>query len=230
VAGRHERAARRHKSFTFVMEESPMLFDLPPPDPSLEIVAASRGYSKGLAQTDGVQILARGEVAFGHAYAGLLLKNVTSPVADGEAQAYIGYRTHAGRFDLNAAIGYHHQTGVDGRTDGDRFEFTASVARPIGPLTPRFSATFSPDDFGGTRQSLYVEGGAALTVFPGASLSASLGRRERSGGTDYTAFNAGASYTIRRTVTLDLRYYDSAQSNFGEIYRPRVVGSIKLHF
>ena len=206
------------------------MFELPPPDPSLEITIASRGDSKGLAQTEGVQIVTRGEVALGRAYAGLLWKNVSSPIVDGEAQAYVGYRTRGGGFDLNAAIGYHHQTGVDGRIDDDRFEFTASAARPIGPLTARIGATFSPDDFGGARQSLYVEGGAALTVFAGASLSANVGRRERSGAPDYTAFNAGASYTIRRTVTLDLRYYDTAQSNFGETYEPRFVGSIKLRF
>jgi uncharacterized protein (TIGR02001 family) len=206
------------------------MLHLPPPDPSLEIVIASQGMSKGLRQTDGVQVLARGEIAFGHVYAGLLWKNVTSPAAEGEAQSYLGYRTRAGGFDLNAAIGYHHQTGVHGRTDSDRFEFTASAARPFGALTPRLAATYSPDDFGGTRQSLYVEAGASLTVFPGASLSANLGRRERGGAADYTAFNAGASYTLRSILTFDLRYYGTAQSDLGEIYEPRLVGSVRLRF
>jgi hypothetical protein len=212
-----------------VMEESQML-DLPPPDPSIEILIASRGYSKGLEQTDGAQLVARGEVAFGHAYAGLLWKNITSPAAESEGQVYLGYRTHAAGFELNAAAGYHHQIDVHGSTDDDRFEFTASVARPIGPVTPRVAATFSPNDFAGTRESIYVEGGVSAGVFPGATLSANIGRRERSGGTDYTAFNAGASYTIGGHVTLDLRYYDSAQSGLGEIYEPRVVGSARLRF
>ena len=38
-----------------------MIFDLPPPDPTLEISVASSGYSKGLAQTDGMQVLIRPE-------------------------------------------------------------------------------------------------------------------------------------------------------------------------
>ncbi|MEA3043641.1 MAG: hypothetical protein QOH47_1479 [Sphingomonadales bacterium] len=206
------------------------MFDLPPPDPSLEIVIASRGYSKGLAQTEGVQILARGEVAFGHAYVGLLWKNVTSPVADGEAQSYLGYRTRAGGFDLNATIGYHHQTGVDGPTDDDRFEVSATVSRPFGRITPRVQIVASPNDFGGTRESIYFESGASVSILPGASLSANIGRRERSRATDYTAFNFGASYTVRNMVTLELRYHDTAQSNFGEIYEPRVVGSMRLRF
>jgi hypothetical protein len=206
------------------------MFDLPPPDPSLEIVVASQGISKGIRQSDGVQFVVRPEMAFGHAYVGLLAKNVTSPVTDAEGQAFVGYRTRAGAFELNASIGYHRQLGVDGPADDDRFEFLVSAARPIGPVMARLSAIYSPDDFGATRQSLYLEGGASVGVFPDATLSANLGRRERSGAPDYTAFNAGGSYTIRRVVTLDLRYYDTAQSGLGEIYGARVVGSVRLRF
>ncbi|HMG46348.1 MAG TPA: TorF family putative porin [Allosphingosinicella sp.] len=206
------------------------MLDLPSPDPSIEIVIASQGMSKGLRQTDGVQLVVRPEIAFGHAYAGLLAKNVTSPVTDAEGQAFVGYRTHAGGFELNASIGYHHQLGVHGRTDADRFEFTASAARPIGPVTPRLAATYSPDDFGATRQSLYLEGGASVTVFRGTSLSVNLGRRERVGGPDYTSFNAGVSYALTRWLNADLRYYDTAQSALGAIYEPRLIGSVRLRF
>jgi uncharacterized protein (TIGR02001 family) len=206
------------------------MLDLPPPDPSLEIVIASQGMSKGLRQSDGMQFIVRPEIAFGHAYAGVLAKNVTSPVTDVEAHAFVGYRTRAGAFELNASIGYHRQLGVDGPVDDDRFEFFASAARVIGPVTTRFGATFSPDDFGATGRSLYLEGGASVDVFAGASLSANLSRRERNGAPDYTAFNAGGSYAIGRVVTLDLRYYDTARSGLGEVYEPRVVGSVRLRF
>jgi hypothetical protein len=206
------------------------MFDPPPPDPGIEIVIASQGMSKGLRQSDGMQFVARGEVAFGHAYAGLLVKNVTSPVTDAEGQAFVGYRTDAGAVELNGSIGYHRQLGVGGRTDDDRFEFFLSAARAIGPVTARLAATFSPDEFGAARQSLYLEGGASVRVLPDASLSVNIGRRERGGAPDYTAFNVGGSYTIGRVVTLDLRYYDTAQSGLGEIYEPRLVGSVRLRF
>jgi len=206
------------------------MLDLPPPDPSLEIVIASQGMSKGLRQTEGVQAVGRGELGFGRLYLGLLAKNVDSPVTDAEAHAYAGYRARAAGFDLNASIGYHRQLGAGPAADGTRFEFQASVARPLGPVTPRLSAIFSPDDFGATGRSLYVEGGASVTIFAGASLSASLGRRERVGGPDYTAFNAGASYAVTSWLNADLRYYDTAQSALGAIYEPRVVGSVRLRF
>jgi Gram-negative porin len=206
------------------------MLDLPPPDPSLEIVIASQGMSKGLRQTEGAQLVGRGEIELGHLYLGLLAKNVTSPVTDVEAQAYLGYRTRAGGFDLNGSIGYHRQLGAGPAADGERFEFQLSAARPLGPVTPRLAAIFSPDDFGATGHSLYVEGGASLRVSPAASVSANIGRRERAGAPDYTAFNAGASYAIGTMVTLDLRYYDTARSGLGEIYEPRVVGAVRLRF
>lgn len=205
------------------------MFDLPPPDPSIEITIASQGMSKGIRQSDGVQLVIRPEIAVGHVYAGLLVKNVTSPVTDAEAQAFVGYRIEAGGFDLNASVGYHRQIGVKGPADDDRFEFFLSAAREIGPATARLNATFSPDDFGTTGRSLYVEGTASFAILTHLSLGAALGRRERVGAPDYTAFNAGISYAVR-VVTLDLRYYDTAQSALGEIYKPRLVGSVRLRF
>ena len=42
-----------------------MPFDLPPPDPGIEISVATRGMSKGIAQTEGPQMIARSSVKFG---------------------------------------------------------------------------------------------------------------------------------------------------------------------
>ena len=205
------------------------MLDLPPPAPSLEITIASQGMSKGIRQTDGVQLVVRPEIAVGGAYAGLLVKNVTSPVTDAEAQAFVGYRTEAGGFELNASVGYHRQIGVKGPADDDRIELFASAGRAVGPVTARLNATFSPDDFGTAGRSLYLEGTASFAVLPHLSLGVALGRRERSGAPDYTAFSAGLGYAFR-VVTLDLRYYDTAQSGLGEIYEPRLVGSVRLRF
>ena len=70
---------------------------------------------------------------------------------------------------------------------------------------PSSAAGSSPDELGGTRETLYVEGGLSMEVASGASLSANLARRERAGGPDYTAFNAGASYAVAPFLTFDLR-------------------------
>jgi len=205
------------------------MFDLPPPDPEIEIRAASQGMSKGLRQTDGPQLLIEPELAFGAVVLGAYLKNVSSPTADAETGVSPGLRGAAGGFDLTASATLKLALGDRG---GDRraLEFQAAVSRRVGRLTPRFSLTYSPDDLAATGWSLYAQAGAELSLFEGASASAAIARRERAGGPDYTAFNAGASYAIARNFTADLRYYDTAQGRLGAIYAPRVVAALRVHF
>jgi hypothetical protein len=206
------------------------MFLPPSPDPAIEISAFSQGMSKGLRQTEGVQILVRPEVAVGPLFAGAFYKNVTSPTADGEAAVLAGLRRRVGGFDLAASAAYKWNTGARAQADRDCIEFTVTASRRFGRLTPRINLIYSPDDLGGTRASLYAEAGASFSPFAGASLSANVARRMRDGGPDYVAFNAGASYAITDNITAELRYYDTAQSRIGVIYEPRLVASARVHF
>ena len=96
------------------------------------------------------------------------------------------------------SIGYHRQLGVDGPADDDRFEFTSPRPAPIGPVTPRLSRDLQPRRFRRARGNRSTSKAAPRSAsFRGASLSANLGRRERAGAPDYTAFNAGVSYSVR---------------------------------
>lgn len=185
--------------------------------------------SKGLRQTDGIQILVRPEVAVGPLVVLGYYKNVDGP-ADGEAALGGGLRRRLGGVDFTATALYKWNSSAPAGADRGALELNAVASRHVGPVTPRLSVTWSPDDLGGTRRSLYVEGGASIGLFRGASLSANLSRRERDGGPDYTAFNAGASYAITRNLNAELRYYDTAQSRLGAIYRPRLVASIRARF
>jgi len=206
------------------------MFELPPPDPAFEMSIATQGMSKGLRQTEDPQFLARGEVAFGHVFVGVQWKNIDSDVAAGEGHSFIGYRNRWGGFDVSATAGYHMQTSVTGHPDDDRFEFNVTASHGFGRITPRFSVTYSPNDFGSTGESLYAEAGASVGLFDRASASANIARRERDGGPDYTAFNAGLTYTFPRHLSLDIRYYDTAESSFGVIYEPRVVALLRARF
>jgi hypothetical protein len=206
------------------------MFDLPPPDPTVEIVVATRGISKGLAQTDGPQVLARGEVGFGRVYIGGYAKNVTSSTLDGEAGALVGLRTKAGAFDLSASAALKIAIAPVGATDDEALELTGAISRKLGPATPRFSLTWSPDDLGSTRRSLYAEAGLAYKVGPGTTLSAAVARRERADGPDYTAFNAGVAQTFLARFTVDLRYYDTDRSGAGDPFQRRLVASLRAKF
>jgi len=206
------------------------MFALPPPDLGLEVSAFSQGMSKGLRQTEGAQIFIRPEVTVGPLFVAAFFKNVTSQTADGEAAALIGLRQQAAGFDLSLSVAYKRNTGARTQADPDCIEVTATAGRRFGRLTPRLSLTYSPDDLGGTGESLYAEAGVSFSLFAGASLSANIARRERDGGDDYTAFNAGATYAITRNLSADLRYYDTAQSRLGVIYEPRLVASVRVRF
>lgn len=206
------------------------MFDLPPPEPGIEINIASQGMSKGLRQTEGPQILVRPEVAFGPVHLGAYAKNVSSETSDGEAGPVLGLRTGAGGFDFSASATWKLALDPEPGLDDESLELNAALSRRIGALTPRLSLTWSPDDLGSSGRSAYAEASAAYRLAPGASVGAALARREREGGTDYTAFNAGASYTVAEHYTFDLRWYDTDRSSLGEIYEGRLVGSLRLRF
>ncbi|HEX8640990.1 MAG TPA: TorF family putative porin, partial [Allosphingosinicella sp.] len=194
----------------------------------LEILAASQGVSKGLRQTEGPQLIARPEVAFGPVFIGGYYKNVTSTSADGEGAAAAGVRARVDGFDLVGSVMHKWAVGDQGPGDRDSFEFFASVSRRFGSVATRLNVTWSPDDLGGAESSLYVEAGATVALAGGLGAGANVSRRERDGATDYTAFNAGATYAVSRNLSADLRYYDTDRSGLGEIYESRLVASLRL--
>ena len=206
------------------------MFTAPSLDPGIEISAFSQGMSKGLRQTEGAQIVVRPELGIGPLFLAGYYKNVSSPTADGEAAVMVGLRHRLGGFDLSLVGEYKWNTNARRQADRDAFELSATASRRFGPVTPRLSLVYSPDELGGTRASLFVEGGASVHLVGGASFSANLARRWRDGSPDYTAFNAGLSYALGGHFSADLRYYDTAQSRLGAIYRPRLVASARLHF
>ena len=205
------------------------MFDLPPPDPAAEVLIATRGMSKGLAQTDGPQFLVRGELGFGVLYLGAYAKSVTSPTSDGEAAGLVGFRTKVAGFELSGSAALKRALAPVGKLDSTALEMNGGVSRKIGRVTPRISVTWSPNDLGSTTHTLFAEGGLGFAVDKSTSISAAVGRRERGGGPDYTAFNLGVARTFGK-LTLDARYYDTDKSGLGSPSKGRIVGSARLCF
>jgi hypothetical protein len=206
------------------------MFDLPPPDPGIEFVVASRGMSKGIAQTEGPQALVRPYVQLGPVQFAAQWKNLSSPVAGGEASAILGVAPKLGQFQLNVSAAYKLQTGVRGPTDNKSWEFTGSVFRKLGKLSLRVATIYSPDDLGSAERSLFVEGGPALEIGKSTRISGAIGRRDRVNGDDYTAWNAGVARTMFKGMTLDARYYGTNQSDLGEFLEDRLVVSARMSF
>ena len=208
-----------------------MPFALPPPDPAFEFSIASRGMSKGIAQTDDEpQIILRASGKSGPLEIGGQWKNVTSTSANGEAAAFVNANHSFGKLRLNGGVAYKFQTAVSGNPDADSFEFTAGANASFGKLALRATAIYSPDDLGSAKQSLYLEGGPALELTKTVRVSGNVGRRERDGAPDYTSFNFGVTKTIEKAIAADLRYYDTGQSDLGEPYERRIVASVRVTF
>ncbi len=206
------------------------MIDLPPVTPHIEIVVASEGMSKGLAQTESGQALARIELASGGLYAGGQIKNITSPSAEAESALFVGWRGRVDGFDLNGSATYKRWLWTHGPGDGEALELSVAASRTRGRVTPRIALTYSPDELGATAESLYAEGGASVRLTSSTSLSASVARRERALQLDYTAFNAGVTHAFGGHFSADLRIHDTDRSGLSRAYRPRVVLVLRARF
>ena len=199
------------------------------PVPAIEFNLSSTGMSKGIAQTTGPQFLARGELGLGILFIGAYAKNVDSSSYDGEAGALVGIRTNAAGFDLGFSAALKRAIDSSPGSDRSALEVNATAARKFGRLTPRLGVVWSPDDLGGTRQTVFAEAGASYRLSTALSASASVGRRERTGGADYDAWNAGVTWQPLKPVSIDLRYYDT-NAGSAQPYRARAVLSARARF
>jgi hypothetical protein len=203
------------------------MLDLPPPVPAIEFNLATRGISKGLAQTKGPQLLVRGELASGHLFFGAYAKNVTSTSSDGEAGLSVGLRATAAGLDVAASATWKRAIDPAAGSDANALEVSTSASRRFGRLTPKLSAVWSPNDLGSTGRTLFAEAGMSYRLVKALSASAALGRRQRTGGPDYTAWNAGFAWSYGKRLTLDARYYDT-DGGSAQPYRARVVLAARL--
>ena len=80
------------------------------------------------------------------------------------------------------------------------------------------------------RQALFLEAELTVEVAEGAEIGAALGRRERDGSPDHTAFNFGVAFEPVRNVNLDVRYDGTNRRNEGEQFRPDFVVAIRVRF
>jgi len=201
---------------------------LPPPVPAFELTVASQGMSKGLLQSDGPQFIPRASLKWRGIQAGGQWKNISTNSAKGEASAFIGWSGKAGSTDIGASVAYKMLTSASGSGNRRSVEFSGNAARKFGKVGLKVSAVFSPDDFGATRHSLYVEGGPSIDLPLAIKASAAIGHRWRQGSPNYTSFNVGLSRPVAKVLTIDTRFYFTDRRELGENYDRRLVASIKL--
>ena len=102
----------------------------------------------------------------------------------------------------------------------------AAATQTWGRFKPRVSVTYSPNELAGTGRSAYWEAGSSYQFDKKTSASAGIGIRRRTGGPNYTSFNAGRR-TLGSAFTADVRVYDTSRDELGDNFHRRVIISLR---
>ena len=188
---------------------------------------------RGFSQTGEDPAIQGGvDLTSGSFYAGAWASNVDfGDDTDAEVDLYAGYRPEVAGYALDfGVIGYLYAGQPDG-ADYDYVEFKAAASRAFGPAILGAAVYYSPDFFGASEdEATYAEINGAVSPADKWTLSGAVGRQWVSSDLDYTTWNLGAAYQLTDTLALDLRYHDTDQHDFGDIYGARAVATLKATF
>ena len=195
---------------------------------------------RGVSQTDGrASVFAGADATWGPAssqvYVGTWTSNLDfKPFGDThtneEVDLYAGWRPSVDGVSLDLGAQYY---GYVNQPSGGRVAFTevyAKATRAYGPATLGASIYYSPQFTGHTGEAWYTEANAAYTISKTVSASGALGRQSIAAGGSYTTWNAGLTWTLTPHLSLDARYWDTDEHNFGTPYHARGVVALKATF
>ena len=163
-------------------------------------------------------------------YAGVWVSNVDfGNGTDGEFDIYAGIKPVVGAVTFDLAAIYYGYIDQPSGSNEDYWEFKGAASVAAGPATLGAAVYYSPSFFGKTGDAVYYEANAALplgeTKF---TISGALGYQQVEGPADYTTWNLGVGYALTDHIGLDVRYHDTDEHKFGDIYDSRVVAGIKV--
>jgi uncharacterized protein (TIGR02001 family) len=187
---------------------------------------------RGVSQTEEDPALQAGvDLTWGTFYAGAWASNVWyagDPDTNAEIDIYGGVRRSFGDWTLDVgAIGYLYTNQPDG-ADYSYAEAKIGVSRSFGaedrPVTVGLTAYYSPDFFGAAEdEATYVAADLGWRATERLTLGAQVGRQWVSSDFDYTHWSLGGAYTLTDSFSIDLRYHDTDEHDFGPVYDERVV-------
>ncbi len=188
---------------------------------------------RGVSQTDEDPSVFGGvDATYGIGYAGVWVSNVDfGNGTDIEYDIYAGIKPVVGAVTFDLGVIYYGYTDQPKGSNEDYWEGKVAASVPAGPATLGVAVYYSPEFFGKTGEATYFEVNAAVPI-PDTkfSVSGALGHQQVEGPADYTTWNLGVGYALTDMIGLDLRYFDTDEHKFGDIYDSRVVAGIKLSF
>jgi uncharacterized protein (TIGR02001 family) len=200
---------------------------------------ASDYVFRGVSQTEEDPAFQAGaDITKGRFYAGVWGSNVSyagDPDTNAEIDLYAGFRPTIGPYTLDiGAIGYMYTNQPDG-ADYSYVEGKLGISRTFNdetnPTTTGLTLFLSPDFFGAAEdEAAYLVGDVGYQVNDRLTLSAQLGRRWVSSDLDYTHWNFGAAGKVYGPLSVDLRYHDTDEHDFGSAFEERLVATLKATF
>lgn len=201
---------------------------------SFNIGATTDYVFRGVSQTDNEpQIYGGADVTIGSiGYAGIWVSNVEfNNGTELEYDLYAGVKPVLGPVSLDLAYIYYGYTNQPAGPEEGYSEFKAAASVPAGPATLGAAIYYSPDFFAETGPATYYEVNAAFAVpDTPVTISGALGYQEVEGPFDYTTWNVGVGFAVNDHIGLDLRYHDTSEHGFGDLYDAKVVAGIKATF
>ena len=190
---------------------------------------------RGVSQTQEDPAVQGGvDATYGMGYAGVWASNVDfgSKNPSTEVDFYAGVKPTVGDTSLDLGVIYYSYTKDKGLTPGaySYVELKAAASRTFGPATLGAAVYYSPEFPGKTGHATYGELNASVPVAKKLTLSGAIGRQNIQKASDYTTWNLGGTYALNDKFSLDIRYWDTDEHSFGQVYHSRVAATIKAAF
>lgn len=206
--------------------------DAATPTVSFNVGAFSDYVFRGVSQTDENPAIQGGvDLTAGQFYAGVWASNVDfNDDTDAEIDLYGGFKPTLGPVALDLGVLYYGYVNEPSGADYANWEFKAAGSVPAGKGSVGAAVFYSPDSFGAAEQAVYYELNGSYPATEKVSFSAAVGRQTYDGPGDYTTWNLGATWAFAPHLAADLRYHDTDEHGFGQIYGSRAVVSLKATF
>ena len=195
--------------------------------------AASDYMFRGVSQTNnGGQVYGGVDATlYGIGYAGAWVSNVDfNNGTDLEYDLYAGVKPVLGPVNLDLGVIYYGYANQPANSHEDYVEYKAAGSTAVGPATIGVAVFYSPEFFGKTGKATYYEVNGAMPVVDKVSVSGAIGHQEIEGPADYNTWNLGVGYALNDHVGFDLRYHDTDEHGFGDIYDAKIVVGVKASF
>jgi uncharacterized protein (TIGR02001 family) len=198
-------------------------------------IGANTDYEfRGVSQTDNKPSIFGGVDAtiLGIGYAGVWVSNVDFlNGTELEYDIYGGVKPVLGPVTIDFGV---IRYGYTSQPSGPRETYTEWKVAPsfaVGPATVGLAYFYSDNFFGETGKATYYEINASLPIGKTPySVSGAIGHQEVVGPLDYNTWNLGVGYAVNSHFGFDLRYWDTDEHQFGNIYKAKLVLGAKLTF